>query len=80
MITRESKISDDDIIEAIGIRTAECFGAMNIANAFAGVETDSWYAIRHYSLDELKKEAIERGISFSGEHDSLKGEIWSKNK
>jgi len=66
-IVKEMEPLDSDIIEAIEIRTSECFGAMSIANAIAGYQSDSWYLIRNYSLDELKEEAKKRGLKIKGE-------------
>jgi len=62
-IVKEMEPLDSDIIEAIKIRTSECFGAMSIANAMAGYQSNSWYLIRNYSLDELKEEAKKRGLN-----------------
>jgi len=66
-IVKKIKPSDKEIIEAIRIRTSECFRAMNIANAIAGYETNEWYLCRNYSLEELKEEAGKRGLEIKGE-------------
>jgi len=63
-IIRKTVPTDGDIKKAIELRTSECFGAMNIVNALAGIETDAWYLVRHYTLAELKAEAEKRGIVF----------------
>ncbi len=76
-IARETEPTNSNIIEAIRIRTAECFGAMNLANTFGGTETDEWYLIRHYTIEQLKGEAQKRGIAPIGEHNAIKDEIWT---
>ncbi len=79
-IMRNVKPTNDDIAEAICIRTSECFGALRMANALAGYETNTWHLIRHYSLENLKEEATQRHLSFTGEYSPLKGEIWQEPK
>ena len=55
-ITREDVASIDDIREAIKLRSSECFGAMNIVHALhRGEETNAWWLIHHYTLDELRQ-------------------------
>ena len=71
--TEEHLISDSAVVEAVQIRCSRVFPALNIANAFAGAETDAWWAIRTYSLVELLAEADRRGISFAGVKSAVPG-------
>jgi len=76
-IVRVVEPTNGDVIEAIRIRTSECFGALNIANALGGEETASWYLIHHYTLEQLKEEAQRRGLVFTEERAVLNGEVWA---
>ena len=75
-IHKKTPPTEAEISEAIQIRTSECFGALNIANALGGSETNSWYLIRNYTLEQLKEEATTMGLAFRGGYDVLKGEVW----
>jgi hypothetical protein len=55
--------TDKELQEAIELRCSECFPAMNIANSIGGnTKSIEWRLVRSFSLVELIKEAMLRGL------------------
>ncbi len=63
ILTKTVPISKIDLIKAISLYTSECFGAMRIANAFAGQRSDAWELVHNHDLVELLDEADRLDIS-----------------
>lgn len=65
MITLAKPVSTSDLVEAIAVACSPVFGAMNMANAIAGAQTDVWRLIREFTLTQLIDDAAERGVDLS---------------
>lgn len=58
-------VSTEDVVHAIELRCSPVLGALNMANALGGAQTDVWRLVREFSLVQLIDEADERGIDFT---------------
>ena len=62
-LTKEIPVTDDNLKEAISILCSPVFGALNMANAFAGDQTGPWLIIRNVKpIQKIFVEAKERGL------------------
>lgn len=57
--------TDGDLLKAIEILSAECYGAMSFANALGGEATIPWQILRNNSWTEIVNEAVARGLDVS---------------
>jgi hypothetical protein len=65
-LTTEHVVTDDELKQAIALICSPVFGALNIANAFAGYQSNEWRLIRETELlSKLFREALERKLDLS---------------
>jgi hypothetical protein len=65
MIALAKPVSTDALVHAIELACSPVLGALNIANAFGGMVTDSWRLVREFTLAQLIDEAGERDIDLT---------------
>jgi hypothetical protein len=66
--------TDSEITEALALICSPVFGALNIANAFAGAQTTPWRLIRETEpLSLLFREALDRKIDLSSVNCAVEG-------
>lgn len=65
MITLAKPVSTDDLVHAIELACSPVLGALNMANALGGSQTDAWRVVREVPLAQAIDEAIERGVDLS---------------
>lgn len=58
-------VATEDLVRAIELACSPVLGALNMANALGGVETDPWLLVRTYSLAQLIDEAIARDVDLT---------------
>lgn len=68
MITLAKSVATEHVVEAIAILCSPVFGALNMANALGGAQTDVWRLVRDFTLAQLIDEAAERGAVLDGVH------------
>ncbi len=61
----EYPITDADVKEAISLKCANCYGALNMANAMGGADSVPWKLCRLYPLKDLLDDASRRGIDLT---------------
>jgi hypothetical protein len=65
-LVTEHTPTDDELKQAIALLCSPVFGALNIANAFAGYQSNEWRLIRETKpLSKLFEEARARGLDLS---------------
>jgi hypothetical protein len=57
-------ITDEVLKEAVATRFSECYGAMSMANALCGKQTDKWELLNSHTAIEIIEECKSRGIDF----------------
>jgi hypothetical protein len=69
-ITRETKLTapvkDADILTAISLKSAPCYGALSMCNALGGTQDVPWHLCHTYTLKDILDEAKARGLDLSG--------------
>lgn len=56
-------VSNAALVEAIALLTSPVWGALCIANALAGMQTEPWQIVNSYTSREIVDEIIERSVS-----------------
>lgn len=64
-LTVERVISTDKLKKAISLKCANCYGAMEFANALGGYKSDEWILCHSYTLKQLLDEANSLGLDLS---------------
>ena len=57
--------SEKDLLEAIHLKCANCYGAMSMVNALGGIRTNTWMLCHTYTLKRLLDEAEVLGLDLS---------------
>ena len=65
MITLAKPVSKETIAHAIELACSPVLGALNMANALGGSQTDDWRLVREFSLAQLIDEAVELGVDLT---------------
>ncbi len=59
-------VSNAALVEAIALVTSPVWGALSMANALAGAQTEAWQILHNYPPCEIVDEIIARDISLDG--------------
>jgi len=70
-IVKERTISKEALKKAISLKCANCYGAMEFANALGGSKTDEWILCHSYTLKQLLDEANSLGLDLSDVKSSI---------
>lgn len=70
-IATERVISTDKLKKAISLKCANCYGAMEFANALGGSKTDEWILCHSFTLKQLLDEANSLGLDLSDVKSSI---------
>jgi len=70
-ITTERVISIDKLKKAISLKCANCYAAMEFANALGGSKTDEWILCHSFTLKQLLDEANAQGVDLSDVKSSI---------
>ena len=65
MITLAKPVRTEDVIQAIELACSPVLGALSMANAIGGLQTDAWRLVREVSLVALIDEASARDVDLS---------------
>lgn len=58
-------VTVEDLARAIELACSPVLGALNMANAIGGLQTDAWRLVREFSLVQLIDEAISRDVDLA---------------
>lgn len=61
----KTSFSKDALTKAVCILGAECFGALSMANAMGGMQTEEWQILHNNTWFDIVSEAKASGIDFS---------------
>lgn len=70
-ITTERVISIEKLKKAISLKCANCYAAMEFANALGGSKTDEWILCHSFTLKQLLEEANSQGVDLSDVKSSI---------
>lgn len=70
-ITEERTISIDRLKKAISLKCANCYAAMEFANALGGSKTDEWILCHSFTLKQLLDEANAQNVDLSDVKSSI---------
>lgn len=63
-------VSDAALVEAVALLTSPVFGALSMANALAGYQSETWQVVHTYTPRQIVDEVISRGVDLDGVHAS----------